>query len=100
MIKGIRPQSLRCRENERRKEHQCLSCDRPEEVDELGHWSIELAKQENNGKPDQGCSDDWFKIPRSCVLVRHIRLRSTLAFPSTGSSNEGRRNRQYCDLFL
>jgi hypothetical protein len=71
MIESIRPQSLRCRENERRKEHQCLPCDRAEEVDELGHWSIELAKQENNCEPDQGCSDDWFNIPSSCVLVRH-----------------------------
>jgi len=100
MIEGIRPQSLRCRENERRKEHQCLPCDRAEEVDQLGYWSIQLPKQEDNRKPDQGCSDDWSKIPRNCVLVRHIRLPK-YAFPSsTGSSNEGRRNRQHCDLFL
>ena len=89
MIEGIRAQSLRCRENERRKEHQCLPCDRAEEVDHLGHWSIQLPKQENNRKPDQGCSDDWVKIPRSCVLVCHIRLPKYAFHSSTGSSNEG-----------
>jgi len=89
MIEGIRLQSLRCRENERGEEHQCLPCDRAKEVDQVGHWSIELPKQENNRKPDQGRSDDWFKIPRSCVLVRHIRLPKYAFLSSTGSSNEG-----------
>jgi hypothetical protein len=99
MIKGIRPQSLRCRQNERRQEHQRLPCDRAEEVDQLSHWSVQLSKQNNNRKPDQDCSDDWFKI-RSCVLVRHIRLPKYAFLSSTGSSNEGRRNRQDYDLFL